>query len=57
VMDEPLASQYRDLLECAGLLEDMGGTGDHYELALAGDGGLCLSIELQHNLIATADEQ
>lgn len=57
MMDEPLASQYRDLLECAGLLEDMGGTGDHYELALAGDGGLCLSIELQHNLIATADEQ
>ena len=55
---EPVACQARHFLQGSRLLEEMGGTSHHLQLALAAQLHLCLTVELEHDLVtATHDEQ
>jgi hypothetical protein len=57
VVGEPITGEHRNLLERAGFFEQMSGTGNHGERALARDCGLRPSIQFQRHFIASPDDQ
>ena len=57
VMTEPVSREFRDLLERARLLEQMGGAGNNHEFLRADKPGMGLLVEFDHNVIVPADNQ
>lgn len=57
MVGEPITGEHRNLLERAGFFEQMSGTGNHGERALARDCGLRPSIQFQRHFIASPDDQ
>ncbi len=54
VLLKPGGGEFRDLLQRALLLEQMGGAGDDLELLLAGQPRVGLGVEAQHLRVAAA---
>ena len=53
MVGEPITGEHRNLLERVGFVEQMSGTGNHGERALARDCGLRPSIQFQRHFIAS----
>ena len=57
VVGEPITGEHRNLFERVGFFEQMSGTGNHGERALASDCGLRPSVQFQRHFIASPDDQ
>lgn len=54
---EPFPGEIGDRLESAGFLEEVGGPGDDLEAGRRAELGLGAAVELEHDFVASADDQ